>query len=374
MTQIQEHLPRKPYCTDDPRAGLLIRPRETALQHNYLQLNPSCLQWAMVFDLDFLTTPWTAQEAHLPEPSYLVINKKNLHSHMIYRLSTPVCTTDAARLAPLRYAAAVETAYQKRLKADPQYIGLIAKNPWKDDYWTVIDNGNLAYDLEYMADFVTLPRQQKRPVREISSLGRNCALFDTVRYWAYSAIRGNWKPEGAELWAQAVYEHCMEANQFINPLGERELRCIARSIAKWTWKRFRPGEFAAWQKRRIEKRWGVRMPQGVAMLVGGASTAEVATALHVHATTARRWRRRALPEEKTVSELKPWESEGISRRTWYRRRQVRQNLAQNEHTISDNSRQAVHKGGTPETQGKALKPWVLEGISRSTWYRRRRAL
>ena len=328
----------------------------------------------MVFDLDFLTTPWTAQEAHLPEPSFLVINKKNLHSHMIYRLTAPVCTTDAARLAPLRYAAAVETAYQKRLKADPQYVGLIAKNPWKDDYWTVIDNGNLAYDLEYMADFVTLPRQQKRPVREISGLGRNCALFDTVRYWAYSAIRGNWRPEGAELCAQAVYEHCMEANQFTNPLGDRELRCIARSIAKWTWKRFRPGEFAAWQKRRIERRWGVRKPQGIEMLVGGASTAEVATTLGVTQRMARYWRRDALtPEQRqTTTELKPWESEGISRATWYRRQQVRQNLRQKGNTISDNSRQAVHKTGTPGVQGKAPKPWEDLGISRGWYYRLRK--
>ena len=373
MTQIQEYLPKKPYCTDDPRTGLLIRPRETALKHNYLQLNPPCTQWAMVFDLDYLTTPYIAQEANLPEPTFLVLNKKNLHSHMIYHLSNPICTTDAARMAPLRYAAAIETAYQTRLRSDPHYVGLISKNPWKDDYWTVVDNSNLAYDLNYMADFVTLPkRPKKQPQREISGLGRNCALFDTVRHWAYSAIRESWRPEGAELWAQAVHEYCLEANIFPNPLGERELRCISRSIAKWTWRRFRPGEFAAWQKRRIEKRWGVRKPQGVEMLVEGCSTEEVATALEVSTRTARRWRRSAL-QEIPLSEQKPWEDEGISRATWYRRQGMRQNLAQNGHTISDNSRQAVHNRGVLEGAKGTLKPWEALEISKGWYYKQKKA-
>ncbi|MCK9188982.1 hypothetical protein [Acidithiobacillus sp.] len=34
-----EHLPRKPYCTDDLIAGLQIRPLKTALQRAYIQPN-----------------------------------------------------------------------------------------------------------------------------------------------------------------------------------------------------------------------------------------------------------------------------------------------------------------------------------------------
>lgn len=297
-----DNLPRKPYCTNDFQYGLLIRPQKKALEHNYIQLNPPCLQWALTFDLDYPGAAIVPETDKLPRPTYTVINPENKHAHIIYRLAAPICTTDAARMKPLRYAAAIENAFCKRLFADVNYSGLIAKNPWKTEKWEVWDNGNLAYDLDYLADALWLDKEKYEPLKrkwkpepDIVGLGRNCSVFETVRLWSYSAIRENWRPEGAEKWTEAVFDKCIDVNTFFNvPLAFRELSSIARSIAKWTWRHFRPDELAAWHSRKgrkgMEIRWGIRKPEGIAMLIAGQGTKGIKAALNVCRKTVNRWR------------------------------------------------------------------------------------
>ncbi|WP_418015396.1 replication initiation protein [Photobacterium damselae] len=51
----------------------------------------------------------------------------------------PYPTSELAHLAPIKYAAAVQSAFRARLKADTGYAGLLTKNPlhnhWKTVYW-----------------------------------------------------------------------------------------------------------------------------------------------------------------------------------------------------------------------------------------------
>ena len=130
-------LPHKPYCTDDLRAGLRIRPLERALKCLYLQVNPPGVCWVLVFDVDHRAGWNAAFEAGLPLPAWQVENPANGHCHVAYALKSPVCTSDAARPAPLRYLSAIEAAYRQRLNADPLYTGLITKNPDRIDHWNV---------------------------------------------------------------------------------------------------------------------------------------------------------------------------------------------------------------------------------------------
>lgn len=69
--------------------------------------------------------------------------------------------------------------------------------------------------------------------------------------------------------------------QFSTPLGESEVRGIAKSVAKWTWKRFTEQGLSNIQSARARIRW----------------------AGHVAESTT-----------------KPWLAMGISRRTYYRRK------------------------------------------------------
>ena len=70
--------------------------------------------------------------------------------------------------------------------------------------------------------------------------------------------------------------------QFPNPLRPAEVRSIARSVARWTWRRFSNEKFSELQRHRINIRW----------------------ADHISAEMT-----------------KPWAAEGVSRATWYRRRE-----------------------------------------------------
>ena len=79
-----------------------------------------------------------------------------------------------------QYLAKIEQAYSLALGADRGYSGLITKNPchqtWENHIFDV-----QPYELGYLADFVELT-ELKTDLKEVSGLGRNCMMFDTVRF------------------------------------------------------------------------------------------------------------------------------------------------------------------------------------------------
>ena len=77
------------------------------------------------------------RERGLPAPHWISINPENGNYHLGYLLAAPVARTNAARLKPLRYLAAIEHVLAKKLGADMGYVGLITKNPVHRDWWTI---------------------------------------------------------------------------------------------------------------------------------------------------------------------------------------------------------------------------------------------
>ncbi|KFC51527.1 hypothetical protein GY12_02040 [Micrococcus luteus] len=63
-------------------------------------------------------------------------------------------------------------------------------------------------------------------------LGRNCAIFETARHWAYREIRHHWgDSDGLRA---AILAHVHELNaEFSEPLPANEARDIAHSIHRW---------------------------------------------------------------------------------------------------------------------------------------------
>lgn len=282
-------LPRKPYCTDE-LGCLLIRPAETALNRRYIQHNPPPVMAWMVFDIDRVSavnaweqTAWDDTALpQLPPPAWIASNDSGIGGHIAYGIAAPVARTDAARAAPLRFAAAVEYAYRERLGADRGYAGLITKNPLHE-HWRVFtpskDCG--VYDLATLAEYVTLPKRIPKRERE-TGLGRNVEIFDNLRQWSYSAVRQHWRPDGYNAWLSACIDRASELNQFASPLPFQEVQGIGKSVAKWVWQHFTPAGF-----RKVQASRGVRSGE--------------------------------VRHEGSISEAKPWEAEGISRATWYRR-------------------------------------------------------
>jgi hypothetical protein len=316
------NLPKKPYCTDDLGAGLLIRCKSSAIQRRYIQHNPPPLLAYMVYDLDRPDSALAWDDAHLPPPAWVSVNPENGHSHIAYGLVAPVARTDAALAAPLRLAAAVEAAYGAKLDADRGYSGLITKNPLHP-HWHVYCPATEAanhgyYELAELAEYVTLHNKLPRG-REAAGIGRNVSLFDTLRKWSYKAVRGYWRPAGYRTWYLAVLEKANALNCFPEPLPIAEIQATAKSVAKWIWQRFTPGGWADFverthtpeiQSQRGKKSGAVRAEkaaekaiQAQEMSKQGMKKAAIAKALGVTDRTVRAWLKN--PEINLISDNSP---------------------------------------------------------------------
>lgn len=330
--EMQQQLPKRPYCTNDLSAGLKIKSRAKALKCRYIQLNPPYTRRFITFDLDYECDGYECMFSKLPPAYFFVQNRENKHAHIIYVLDNPICTTDIAHLKPLQYLKAVIDAYTAKLKADASYSGLISKNPYSD-FWIVLRETHARreglfsmhlYTLNELAKYVSLPslrKPLKRVSEEMSGLGRNCFIFEHVRVWAYRAIRQFWGKSYSQ-WFEAVEDKCKSHNMtFTEGLIDAEVSQIAKSISRWTWKHFTPEGFAAYQRGLVCVRWKneSRKVEGVRLLNLGLNVNEVAEALDVCTATVYNWRNELEPEGETLTEKEPWAALGISRATWYRR-------------------------------------------------------
>ena len=245
--------PCKPYCTDDLASGLVIRPRPIALTKKYIQINDLMIK-ALILDLDYSDAGSAWIEAGIARPSWICMNKKNGHAHLAWLLKSPIPKTPSARQSPLRYFSAIEYNMGRVLGADTSYAGLITKNPLHS-HWKTIFHGNLAYSLDELASGIDLEEKPKI----ITGTGRNVTVFDTVRVWAYSAVRSYWKPDGFKEWSKAVESQVRAVNAtFSVPLPESEIRSLTRSIAKWVWTHCTPKGFNEAQAERGKRSGEVR--------------------------------------------------------------------------------------------------------------------
>lgn len=243
---VEAHAPRRPYCAEVKNFAR-IRPKVTALNERYLQLNPPAHQAWLILDIDEKGAAMVWDDAGLPPPTYVAINPENSHAHIGYALSSPVCTTDAARMAPMRYLAAIEHAYMVKVGADFAFTSPIAKNPLHPS-WRLWEPANApSYELSYLAEFADL---STRPPLVPEGVGRNCELFDKLRIWAYRAVRGYWRPGGQRIWDETVRRQAEALNNYLQPLSNSEVAGIARSVARYVWRRFSPAGFRDLQAER----------------------------------------------------------------------------------------------------------------------------
>ena len=285
-----ETLPHHPYCTD-ALGVMVVRSKAHAIKKRYIQINrPRCVTY-FVFDIDREGAAFAWYDAHLPPPYWTSTNPKNGHAHVCYRLAMPYPTSDLAHLAPIKYAAAIQSAFREKLRADSGYAGLLTKNPlhvhWKTVYWS-----DDAYTLDELADFVDL---KGHPVKgcDAIGLGRNCDTFERVRKWAYKAIREYWRPNYQDAWLSAVLARCESVNMgFSQPMMTNEVMAIAKSIAKWTIVHFTPAGFSASQASKGRK--------------GGKCSTGGGRPIDSH----------------SEAQQKPWEALGVSRATYFRRKKA----------------------------------------------------
>jgi hypothetical protein len=247
---------------------------------------PLAYKW-MLHDIDMPGAALAYRDANLPEPNIITINPDNGHAHTAYLLETGVARSANSRLRPLKYFAAVERGFARRLGADRNYAGLIAKNPMHA-CWRVEWHRDKPYTLAELADGL-FPRDMVRDVEPAQSFGagRNCTVFDQLRSIAYREVR-HFKSEGAtyDAWLERCVQRALGLNrQFPQAMMLAEVRAIARSVARWTWKHFSDSSF--------------RQRQSHLGRIGNAH----------------RW-----AGHEAAGTTKPWEAMCISRTTYYRRK------------------------------------------------------
>jgi hypothetical protein len=238
----------------------MIRSRRLALRRSHIQHNGPGFWKFLIFDIDRPDAAFADEDAGVAVPNAVVVNPDNGHAHLVYALSAPVCTSPAARDAPVRYLAAIERGMIRRLRADPGYTGPLAKNAMSPR-WRVRWEAPWPYELSQLDGYLT--RSDKRPMPTAQAevgVGRNVALFDSVRLRAYREVLA-FKRRGLSRAAFEAYLADMASGlnaEFLassaGPLPFSEVRSVARSIAKFCFGRFSDSTFADIQRHRAETR------------------------------------------------------------------------------------------------------------------------
>lgn len=250
-----ERLPARPYCSNGKGERMQIRTQKHAATRPLIQYNkPTTLSW-LCFDVDRELAHEAYFDASLPTPSLTVINPDNGHAHVYYGLITPVHKTNAARLKPLKFLAALEEGLRVKLGADAGFAGLIGKTPHHTKWRTLEPHFEALYEIGELAEYVELPKTMPKRLAIRTGIGRNVEIFDKLRFWAYK-----WKSDflaakkSQEHWTAAVMSQALSFNDFSVPLPLSEIKATAKSVAKWTWLnytgRMSDADFSALQSKR----------------------------------------------------------------------------------------------------------------------------
>jgi hypothetical protein len=252
LSDFFENLAHKPYCADELLYGLQIRPKKTAINMQYIQGNQPCMLHYFFFDIDRSDAVMAWHDENLPMPYWTAQTQKNGHAHICYKLEIPLCTSEFGSQKAIAYASKIQAGLANKLGADVGYSHLITKNPFHKD-WRVTFWSEQAYTLDYLADFVELPKKLSKK-QEVSGLGRNCTLFENARKWAYKAVRDYFHHHSSLTWERAVLAYIEALNrEFEAPLPYSEVKATAKSIANYCWKKFSHAGFSEWQSNNVKR-------------------------------------------------------------------------------------------------------------------------
>ncbi|MBB5033121.1 replication initiation protein [Prosthecobacter vanneervenii] len=276
-------IPQRPYCTNHLGRRLRIIDAARAAGFANIQHNMPLVWHWLVFDIDGEDAYTRAETRGCPPPNFIALNPANGHGHAGYLLESAVTAFDTSSRRAIKFFEDVERGMTNRLGADHAYPGFLSKNPlcsrWETDWQAV-----RPYRLETLNDYLDKTDKRKKLAREMSAVGRNATLFEQLSKWAYR----HWFRTAKEGRTRDEFE-CMlhELAEAINAtfpvrLSHAEISGVTQSVARWVWKKFTLEGFAKIQRARALKRWA------------------------------------ASP---TLTAMRPWIEQGISRRTWERRRQ-----------------------------------------------------
>mgnify|MGYP005816278091 CR=1 FL=1 len=235
-------LPLWPYASDELWRGIYRTGRSEALARRYIQANPDVVSNLLVVDIDHPDAFLRAVNARSGwTPNAVVENRANGHAHAAWALSEPVTRTEYARRKPLAYAAAVVEGLRRSVDGDKAYSGLMTKNPTHAD-WDATWLTDRLYSLPELEDRLrdagNMPPPGWTRTRRANpvGLGRNCAIFESTRHWAYRRVRDcpDRTPASVEYLRRLIAAEVHNLNAgYTEPLPDSEATAIAASIHRW---------------------------------------------------------------------------------------------------------------------------------------------
>lgn len=177
----------------------------------------------------------------LPTPNFVLKNKYKKGGHLFYVLNRTISHAYFKSLwnDTFKY-------FSNQLGGDPAYTGYVAKNFLNSVDFDYIHLKNEPYDIKdlhkhvknnkiygelYKEEQKVGNRAKIKVNNNYASLGRNCAIFESGRLFAYSLIKENLEEKSFKL---NLLIHLKELNNnYASGLSDSEVRKIWRSIVKY---------------------------------------------------------------------------------------------------------------------------------------------
>lgn len=219
-------------------------PKEQAVNESpWLQLHQNDRHWVMV-DFD-CGDEWAWKRLPI-QPNVVSYNTNSGNHQCFYLLDAAVhCHKEAKRRAPYKYLKAIEKAIDDQYGGDDGFRRTISKNPFHpkwDNVW-IHDKKHTLKEIEDGLELaINAPKRRTQSVKGEGK--RNTSVFDRVRFKCYNQVKRYKELEGIKFedWHTVVIQWCNDANVFKDdkPMNDAEVRCIAKSIATFTWYVYTP--------------------------------------------------------------------------------------------------------------------------------------
>jgi len=260
--KFKDDLPKKPYYSKQKNTGLKIATKDIALKNPYIQFNSPFIKNCMVFDIDTSDSSTYFIDLGLT-PNFMITNKENGHSHYYYLLEKGVYFSKNSNKKIQLWYENIYKSLSQKLNADLSFRGLIAKNPFYEcDKWRTLTLTKHLYSLDELSKHCDFDYLEKTNPNKFLNLGRNCSLFDCLRFFAYKEIRKtyfNYK----EFWNSCERFINAANKNFSNPLSFNEIKHILKSVCKWVYNHFSFTGFSNYQRQANKKSQTVRKAKAI---------------------------------------------------------------------------------------------------------------
>jgi Primase C terminal 1 (PriCT-1)./Replicase family. len=289
----KESLPQYIHTLPEKNKPAVWLPQEYALQYERFRTFGNDRRFLML-DYDHKGGKAKDHRQYDIEPNIVIYNPHNQNHQAYWLLGDPVhCQESSKYNKPYQFLRAIESAYDEKYDGDQHFARYISRNP----FYAFVDTDwrhDRPHKLNALAEVVQLNKRRiKKGDREVTGRGRNNTVFDDLRRWAYKQDTSNIT---YNMWLQRCITKAIDYNMFDKPMELPEVQSIGKSVAQYTYNRTFNETFAEYVQRTHTSE--IQAKRGA---IGGKKS-------------------KRKPVAGSEASTKPWESMGISRATYYRRK------------------------------------------------------